>query len=827
MDTAAIQFNEMGGTANMGPSNGADIDGNIFFDNGDLFRNQFSPDPEQWPDPAITVNNSIIDANMHYLGADNIDVDPSFIDNDDDFRLMPKSGGIGTGPNARDMGAFPIAGATVSGEPGPITHQTTAALTVSGPGISHYQYRLKDNGVWSGDWSAEYTTAAPITLSGLQDGHSYTVYTKGRSIDGVWPGDPEGNPSHTWTVDTDSSQLMINEVLAHSHGADPDIIELYCQGVSSFNMADMSITDDPSEPRKYVFPAGTTISPGQYLVYYADLSSDPGHLGFSLDSNGEGLYLYDKPSNGGGLIDSIEFGIQPNGFSIGRVGWAKEWKLTYQTFGRANERCPLDNAKYITINEWLANGQVLFEDDFIELYNPGKQPVDISGFYISDNADVRPAKHRFADLSFILPEGYLTLIADDNESEGADHLNFDLSSDEGTITLMDENLNVIDKVIYLSQTTDVSEGRSPDGGDNFTFFELPTPGLMNKTYVVDVSVTTESIFRIDASWSYYQNGAAAAGWMDVGFNDAAWHQGLALLYYETADLPAPKNTLLSRGPDGNRTMAYYFRRHFNINDPNLVEELRAAVIIDDGAVFYINGVEVLRHGMQEGITVEYSTPANRTVDNAVYETLIIPADVLVEGDNLIAVEVHQRNATSTDIVFGMTLEAVTVTTTITDINPYADDEKVLDSLRITEIMYNPVGNGDLEYIELKNIGDETIDITDVRFVNGIDYQFPAMTLTPGQYIVIAADEALFEAHYPGVDAVGQYLGKLNNTGERIVLTLANPPLEAAILRFDYNNTWYPSTDGAGSSLEIIDPTVDPALWDDAKSWQASTPRPGG
>ena len=143
------------------------------------------------------------------------------------------------------------------------------------------------------------------------------------------------------------------------------------------------------------------------------------------------------------------------------------------------------------------------------------------------------------------------------------------------------------------------------------------------------------------------------------------------------------------------------------------------------------------------------------------------------------------------------------------------------------MMYNPPVDADLEYIELKNISGITIDITDVRFVDGIDYQFPSMTLAPGEYVVIAADEVKFETQYPSVDAVGQYVGRLNNGGERIVLTLANPPLEAAVLRFDYNNTWYPSTDGGGSALEIIDPTVDPAQWDNAQSWQAITPSPGG
>jgi hypothetical protein len=820
MDIAAVQFYEVGGTAVNGPGLGAEIHGNIFFDNAELFRYMTSPDPGQWPDPTISVSNSILDSSMHYLGNNNIDADPSFVENDSDFNLMPKAAGKGTGPNLRDMGAFPVSGATVSGEPGPVTHLTTATLTVDGPGVSHYQYRLMDNGAWSGNWSVEYPIATPITLSSLQNGHTYTVYTKGRSIDDVWAGDPAGNASHTWTVDISHSQLMINEVLAHSHGADPDIIELYCEGVSTIDMADMSITDDPNVPRKFVFPAGTTINPGQYLVYYADLSLDPGHLGFSLYSNGEGLYLFDKPANGGGLIDSIEFGIQPNGLSIGRVGFNKEWKLTYQTFGQANQICPLDNPRNIKINEWLADGQVLFEDDFVELYNPGLQPVDISGFYITDDQASKPTKHRFADLSFILPQGHLYLYADDDETEGADHLNFNLSADQESITLLDEDLNVIDKVLFLSQTTDVSEGRSPDGADSTAFFELPTPGTLNSS--VTVTTTTTSILDFySSSWSYNQTGAdLGTSWRNVGYNDSAWPTGGALLYVESSSLPATKTTPLSLGAE-----TFYFRTHFTItDDPNTITSLEMSTVIDDGAVFYLNGQEVLRIGMPAG-TIYYDTLSDRTVDNANWEYYTLPTDALDQGDNVIAVEVHQTTTYSSDVVFGASLD--TVVTTVTEDDLYGDDMDVLEGLRITEIMYNPPLDGDLEYIELKNISNVTIDITDVRFVDGIEYQFPSMTLTPGEYVVIAADEAKFETQYPGVDAVGQYVGKLNNGGERIVLTLANPPLEAAILRFDYNNTWYPATDGLGSALGIIDPTVDPALWDDAKSWQAITPSPGG
>jgi len=66
---------------------------------------------------------------------------------------------------------------------------------------------------------------------------------------------------------------------------------------------------------------------------------------------------------------------------------------------------------------------------------------------------------------------------------------------------------------------------------------------------------------------------------------------------------------------------------------------------------------------------------------------------------------------------------------------------------------------------------------------------------------------------------------LNNGGEDIVLKLAWP-LEAAIMRFGYSDTWYPMTDGGGSSLVILDPAEHPATWDEADSWQAANPSPG-
>jgi hypothetical protein len=294
------------------------------------------------------------------------------------------------------------------------------------------------------------------------------------------------------------------------------------------------------------------------------------------------------------------------------------------------------------------------------------------------------------------------------------------------------------------------------------------------------------------------------------------------LYVEGSSLPGPKNTPLTLGKK-----TYYFRRHFTITgEPNEIDDLSVSAIIDDGAVFYINGVEALRHGVEEGITVTYNTWANRTIDNAGIEVFSLPRDSLVQGDNVIAVEVHQTGSSSSDIVFGMSLDSLDITTVISEFNPYVEEEKVLEGLRITEIMYDPDGNADLEYIEFQNISKEAIDITGVHFTDGINYTFGEMVLDPNEYVVIAYDEALFETTYPGVDAIGQYTGKLNNTGETLLLKLASPH-KTAILRFDYDDAWYSSTSGNGDSLEIIDPTAYPGTWDDEESWQAVTPSPGG
>jgi hypothetical protein len=151
---------------------------------------------------------------------------------------------------------------------------------------------------------------------------------------------------------------------------------------------------------------------------------------------------------------------------------------------------------------------------------------------------------------------------------------------------------------------------------------------------------------------------------------------------------------------------------------------------------------------------------------------------------------------------------------------------VADNLRIAEIMYHPLDTNDpndpnTEFIELKNIGPETINLNLVEFTNGIDFTFPSLSLASGQLVVVAKNLTAFLSRYPGFSGViaGEYTGSLSNGGERVRLQDA---LGQTILDFKYSDGWRAITDGDGYSLTIINPNNgEPNSWSEKESWRPS------
>ncbi len=154
-------------------------------------------------------------------------------------------------------------------------------------------------------------------------------------------------------------------------------------------------------------------------------------------------------------------------------------------------------------------------------------------------------------------------------------------------------------------------------------------------------------------------------------------------------------------------------------------------------------------------------------------------------------------------------------------------------LRITEIMYHPdapdspaIGSAytadDFEFVELKNIGPAPLDLTGIRFTNGIFFNFTSAAnpqLAPGATVLLVRNAAAFAARYGGgFNLGGQFVGQLDDAGENLRLEDSRGEV---ILDFAYNNTWYPLTDGAGFSLVIRDETGPDHAWGDKSAWRAS------
>ena len=145
----------------------------------------------------------------------------------------------------------------------------------------------------------------------------------------------------------------------------------------------------------------------------------------------------------------------------------------------------------------------------------------------------------------------------------------------------------------------------------------------------------------------------SSGWALPGYDDRTWKYGQGPLGYGNPQV----TTALSFGGDPNlKPMTAYFRREVYVDDlDQLPDSLMLALMRDDGAVIYINGQEAWRSNMPVG-EVNYQTPAASSVggsDQTRYYPHLISSGYFQEGLNVIAVEVHQRSANSSDLLFDL------------------------------------------------------------------------------------------------------------------------------------------------------------------------------
>ncbi len=394
----------------------------------------------------------------------------------------------------------------------------------------------------------------------------------------------------------------------------------------------------------------------------------------------------------------------------------------------------------------------------------------------------------------------------------------------------------VDKVFYGPQVADVSQGRAPDGADRIDWFDLPTPGLANPVIeqptVASVVLVPEdapkramvptSADQVDESWR-----------SDASFDDSAWLSasgGPGGVGYEDGSGYEDLISLDVRSQMYGRNTTCYVRIPFT-GTAGLIGslgELTLSVRYDDGFVAWVNGTEVARANVSGSPQWNSVATGNNEADTEKFDAVIDVFEhvgLLREGANLLAIQGLNVSTTSSDFLVSVELSGTVVAYAAT-VYPYLRELQLLDGLRVTELMYHAPEGDNLDYIELANIGDVPLDLTGVRFSDGIEFTFPVTELAPGQCTVVVDDPAAFRLRY-GTDAhvAGQYSGRLSDKGEDIVLKLAEP-FDAAIARFRYDDEWHPATDGDGMSLTAHDPVAPVAAWNDPANWRMSAPTPG-
>jgi hypothetical protein len=197
------------------------------------------------------------------------------------------------------------------------------------------------------------------------------------------------------------------------------------------------------------------------------------------------------------------------------------------------------------------------------------------------------------------------------------------------------------------------------GQNSLLFQNLPAPTNAGATVLSPLSAT----------WKYLDDGSnQETAWRATNFVDTTWSNGVARLGFGSD--PAPLTTTLRRyvqlfGTNTTRQVTnFYFRRAFTVTNPAAYSTLQFRYQRDDGCVVYLNGGEVFRNNMANG-TVTATTFASGTASSSAdalgFWTNLIPVTNLVAGLNVIAAEVHQATATSSDIGWDLELQGLGAT----------------------------------------------------------------------------------------------------------------------------------------------------------------------
>ncbi|MBN2129861.1 MAG: CotH kinase family protein [Sedimentisphaerales bacterium] len=359
----------------------------------------------------------------------------------------------------------------------------------------------------------------------------------------------------------------------------------------------------------------------------------------------------------------------------------------------------------------------------------------------------------------------------------------------------------------------------------------------------------------------------AAWHTNEGFDDSSWISGTGGVGYDTS---TEYDSLIDIDVDGlmrGAATSVFVRIPFYLTEEarKRLNFMTLRMRYDDGFVAYLNGVLIASENAPAGVQWNSAATAGHDDSAAVqFSSLDVSkfADALQAGRNLLAIHGLNVSLGSSDFLIDAELVAgerqviteVPLAPTYVEPLPLWETTTVRarafdgfewsalseasfsigpPALAITELHYHPSDptaaeqaagfddEDDFEFVEMVNPGTAPLDLTGIRFVDGIEFDFTGSSetlLAPGQYVLVVKNRGAFETRYGfGLPIAGEYAGRLSNAGEHVTLVDVSGEV---LLEFTYGTEapWPALADGGGPSLEIVDVTADPAL---PQSWQPS------
>lgn len=306
----------------------------------------------------------------------------------------------------------------------------------------------------------------------------------------------------------------------------------------------------------------------------------------------------------------------------------------------------------VRINEFMAGNASTLNDgdgnasDWIELYNAGPGPADLSGWFLTDSATSLET-WEFPIGTTLAQNGYLIVFASGQASEtyvdggGFLHTNFKLSTGGEYLALvMPDGTTVKSEFAptYPPQFTDISYGTYAESGPAADLLAtsnaavlLPSDGTLGLTW-------TFPSFTQDASWISPGTGTG------VGFDTGT-------AYDSEIDIDL-QSTLYQNGSSA------YIRLPFNLDDASLITGLKLNIHYDDGFYAYLNGTEIASRNAPANPTWNSIATANADEANN-REEIDISAFLpfLQNGSNILAIHGLNRSAGSSDFLIAVGLSA--------------------------------------------------------------------------------------------------------------------------------------------------------------------------